>query len=227
MPVGSEVLLERLQTLATAFASLRGQAKVRIETGGESFTGNQVLLAQKPDLLRAETLSPFGTPVLVVAAGSGGINVLIPGEGRFLSGESSLRNIQRFTRLPLQLTDLVHLLLYQAPVIPYIETTVVAGEDGGHRLLLDGEAGVRQELVFDRELRLLRVVYFQGAARVLEIDYGRFTSEAPPFPRSMRLEMPERQSTASLTFSEVDLNRSIPAALFSLAPPVGYSIEPL
>ncbi len=227
VPVGSEVLLERLQTLAVAFDSLRGEAKVRIETEGKSFSGTQVLLAQKPDLLRAETLNPFGTPVLVVTANPEQINVLVPGEGRFLRGESSFRNIQRFTRLPLQLSDLVHLLLYQVPVVPFTAARVDAGENGGHRLLLEGEGGVLQELDFDRQLRLVRAIYFEAGERVLDVAYDRFTADAPPFPRSLQLEIPGQRSAASLSFSAVDLNRPISADLFSLLPPAGYSTEPL
>ncbi len=227
MPVTSDLLLERLQTLAAAFESLRGIAKVRIEAGGESLSGNQVLLIQKPDLLRAETLSPFGNPLLLVAVDGKTLNVMIPGEGRFLTGEASYRNIQRFTRLPLELTDLVQLLLCQVPIISHRNGQVSAAEDGAFRLVLtDAEAG-RQELLFDRELRLVRSEYYQGEVLLLLVEYGRFAPGEPPFPYSMRLEMTSNKEVATLNFSDVELNPSIPAERFSLSPPAGYAVEPL
>lgn len=227
VPVTSELLLTRVQTLAAAFESLRGVAKVRIENGGESLAGNQILLVQKPDLLRAETLSPFGNPLLLVAADGKTLNVMIPGEGRFLTGEASYRNIQRFTRLPLRLTDLVHLLLCQVPIIPYRDSEVSAAEDGAFRLILNGAETERQELLFDRELRLVRSGYYQGEVLMLMVEYGRFAPGEPPFPYSIRLEMTGDQGAATLNFSDVERNPSIPAERFALSPPPGYTVEPL
>lgn len=152
---------------------------------------------------------------------------MIPGEGRFLTGEASYRNIQRFTRLPLELTDLVQLLLCQVPIISHRNGQVSAAEDGAFRLVLtDAEAG-RQELLFDRELRLVRSEYYQGEVLLLLVEYGRFAPGEPPFPYSMRLEMTSNKEVATLNFSDVELNPSIPAERFSLSPPAGYAVEPL
>ena len=226
MPVTGELLLERVQTLAGAFDSLQGMARVRIDTGGKSVSGTQVLLAQKPDLLRAETLNPFGSPVLLVTADGRQLSVMIPGEGRFLRGEATYGNLRRFTRLPLQLSDLVHLLLYQVPVIPHQQARVAA-TDEGYLLTLTGAETVRQELLFDPELRLVRSSYFQGEDLVLQVGYSRFEAGTPPFPHTMSLDMPGQQTQASLTFTEVTLNRPIPPERFTLTPPAGYKVEEL
>lgn len=224
-PASGEALLRQLETFAGAFHSLRGVAKVRVESDGRSLSGTQVLLAQKPDLLRAETLSPFGNPVLTVAAGAGRLNVLVPGEGRFLAGEASYQNMQRFTRLPLQLADLVGLLLYQVPIIPPGAPQISAEEDGRQRLILAAEEGVRQEALFDRELRLVETAYFQGEELVLKVGYGEFGEDG--FPRFISLETPAEKTEARVTFSEVEVNVPLPEERFRLTPPSGYQIEPL
>lgn len=223
-PPGAELLQQRLETLAGAFDSLQGVAKVRVESGGRSFAATQVLLARKPDLLRAETLSPFGNPVLTVAVADGFLYALVPGEGRFLRGAASYHNLQKFTRLPLQLADLVSLLLCEVPVIPGDEGVVTPTEEGW-LLTLEGGQGGRQELLFDRDLHLLQSSYFQEEKVVLQVGYGNFGEAG--FPGSMSLKTPGEQTEATLDFSEVAVNVPIPEERFRLTPPAGYRIEPL
>lgn len=225
-PPTAELLLQQLAQQGEAYTSLRGMARVRVATPERSFTADQVLLAQKPDLLRAETLSPFGNPVLTLTADGRHLSALVPGEGRFFTGEASYRNLQRFTRLPLQLTDLVPLLLYQVPVIPSEESRVAATDDGHWRLtLVGGEGRVQQELTFDRQLRLTGADYRQEGELLLRVGYGPF--DPNDFPRAMRVETPDQGSEASLAFSEVELNVSIPPERFRLTPPAGYTVEEL
>ncbi|MBE0596539.1 MAG: DUF4292 domain-containing protein [Desulfuromonadales bacterium] len=223
----AELLLQQLAQQGGAFDSLRGMARVRVASPERSFTANQLLLAQKPDRLRSETLSPFGNPVLTVAADGDRLSVLVPGEGRFLTGAASYRNLQRFTRLPLQLADLVQMVLYQVPMIPWQESRVDAGADGNWRLTLAAAQGeVRQELTFDRRLRLTGADYLQADALVLRLGYGPFDRQSG-FPQAMSIETPAQQSEATLTFSEIELNASIPEERFRLSPPAGYTIEEL
>jgi hypothetical protein len=226
-PASETVLLERLAEDARAFRSLQGLAKVRVERGGQSMGGTQVLLAEKPGRLRAETLSPFGQPLLLMATDGLELTVMIPSDGRFYRGEASARNVQRFTRLPLQLTDLVHILLYQVPIIGHDRRTLTIEEGSGYLLVLLDETGRRQELRFNRELHLVEVAYFIDADLQLRVRYDKFMGEAHPFPQSALLEMPALDAEASLVFSEVRTNVAIPAERFLLTPPPGAEILPI
>jgi outer membrane lipoprotein-sorting protein len=224
--VPAALLLERLADSATAFASLEGLAKVRISTEARSQTITQVLFAEKPDRLRLEALSPFGQPLLVAATDGRQLDVLIPGDGKFYSGEVSLERLQRLTRLPLQLSDLVHLLLYQVPVIGHERQSVAADADGGTLLTLHAPGERRQELRFDRLLRLTAAAYFQGEELLLRVDYDRFTGETRPFPMIASLAMPAAKTEATVSFSEVRTNVAIPPERFRLTPPKGVEVLP-
>jgi hypothetical protein len=221
-----QVLLRRLDALGRAVDSLRGLAKVRVETDGQSLAGNQVLLVQRPDRLRAEALSPFGNPVLVAAADGTELSVLLPTEGRFLRGPASYRNLARFTRLPVRLADLVSLLLYDVPVIPHHRASATAAGEGGFMLLLEGDEAVRQEFEFDRDLRLLQASFFQREELVMRISYGRFSDQAN-FPQAISLETSDQRTEATIAFSELAVNVPIPPERFILTPPAGYAVEPL
>lgn len=220
------MLLESLAESAKAFGSLEGVAKVRINTEKRTQSVTEVLFAEKPDRLRLETLSPFGQPLLVMATDGQQIDVLVPGEGKFYSDELSLDHLQRLTRLPLHLTDLVHLLLYQVPVIGHERQSVVPVPEGGTVLTLYADGRRRQELRFDRLTRLIAAAYYRGDELLLQIEYDRFTGEGRPFPMTASLAMPAANTAATVAFSEVRTNVAIPAARFRLTPPQGLEILP-
>jgi hypothetical protein len=224
--VSAALLLERLADSATAFASLEGLAKVRISTEARSQSISEVLFAEKPDRLRLETLSPFGQPLLVMATDGRLLEVLVPGEGKLYRDEVSLERLQRLTRLPLQLTDLVHLLLYQVPVIGHERQAVAAAADGGTLLTLYASGERRQELRFDRLLRLTDAAYFQGEELLLRVGYSQFTGETRPFPMTASLAMPAAKTEATVSFSEVRTNVAIPPERFRLIPLRGVEVLP-
>jgi outer membrane lipoprotein-sorting protein len=225
-PVSAENLLERLADSATAFTSLEGMAKVRISTEARTQSVTEVLFAEKPDRLRLETLSPFGQPLLVMATDGKQIEVLVPGEGKLYRDDFTLAHLQRLTRLPLQLTDLVHLLLYQVPVIGHERLSVAPVAEGETLLTLYAAEGRRQELRFDRLLRLTGAAYYRGDELLLQVAYDRFTGESRPFPLTASLAMPASKTEATVAFTEVRTNVAIPAERFRLTPPRGVEVLP-
>ncbi len=63
--------------------SVQGLAKVKVHTPEKSLNGTQVILAEKPNRLRAETLSPFGSPLLLLAADGKNLGVSLPSRNTF------------------------------------------------------------------------------------------------------------------------------------------------
>jgi len=220
-------LVARLEQNADAFRSLEGVAKVRVVSGGKTVSGTQVLFAEKPDHLRAEVLTPFGSPLLMLATDGTALTAMVPGENRFYRGEATSSSLMRFTRMPLKLEDLVHILLYQVPVIGHDRRSLEVEDGEVYRLtLVDGD-GRRQELRFDAELNLVEAAYFWRDELQLQVNYDRFDPGAPPFPRTAALEMPAMKVNASVAFSEVETNVAIPRERFLLTAPPGVEILPL
>lgn len=224
-PVSSE-LLGRLQRNSAAFGTLDGVARVRLDRAGQSVSATQLLLVEKPDRLRLDLLSPFGQPLLQLATDGRQLAALFPADATCYRGEATDRNLQRFTRLPLQLPDLVGLLLYQVPLIAY-DSESVEVQGGSSILLLRAAEGGRQELRFDRDLRLVEAAYFLDDVLQLRLRYGDFDGGTPPFPWTMQFEMPIQQTGAFLRFTELRLNPAIPPERFRLAPPDGFEIREL
>jgi hypothetical protein len=203
--------------------SLQGVAKVRVQTPQRTLNGTQVILAGAPDRLRAETLSPFGTPLLVLAANGSELAVLLPGDNLFYHGRATPENLGRFTRLPLRLTDLVGILLSRPPLLTYQQLDAFALADGGWRIEL--KAGQRRQLLhFDATLRLLDVHYLTAGELQLRLGYGDYAEADGNLPRRIDLELPLQQTQASLLFNELEADRQLLPALFTLEPPPGATV---
>ena len=110
-------LMQEWLTSSEQYRSLSGLAKFSMVTPERSLNGSQVLLIEKPNSLRAEVLSLFGSPLLLLAANGDRLDALLPFENEFYTGSASAKNLGRFVRLPLKLEDLVNVLLYQPPII--------------------------------------------------------------------------------------------------------------
>lgn len=218
-------LLRQLEENLGTFDALRGFARVRVAASGRSLSWNQVLFVQAPDRLRAEVLSPFGQPILLVATDGESVTAIAPGEGRFYRGAASHGNLQRFTRIPLELEDLVGLLLYRVPPLPAAVPSLTALPEG-YLLTLHGGT-LRQELLFDSRHRLVRASWLNGDELLVQAGYGSFSGSGPAFPRQLSLRVPTREVEATVSFSEIDLNPEIPAERFVLSAPEGYKVEPL
>lgn len=220
-------LLQRLDQNAENYQSLSGLAKFKVRTGSRSVSGTQVLLAQKPDHLRTEILNPFGQPVLLLATDGGRLTVQVPGEREYYSGAATAPTLRKFLQIPLRLEDLVQILLYQIPILPYGRTELLLLEEGGWKLVLHGDEGSRQELRFDPLLRLVGAGYYLGEELQLEIRYGKFRDRDGQFPTLAELVMPQQEGELSLAFSDLQTNVAIPSDRFLLQPPPDFDVKPL
>jgi hypothetical protein len=226
MPAAAEtgrLLLHDWQAASGRHAALQGIAKVRVQTAERTLNATQVLLVEAPDRLRAETLSPFGTPLLVIATDGTTLSVLQPGDNLFYAGQASAENLRRFTRLPLHPADLVDILLARPPVIAHRQLATFRLPDGGWRVELSS-ATRGQHLVFDAARRLREVIYLQGQEPLLRLAYGEPITEAQTLPRQIDLDLPGQETSASLVFTELADNGPVPPGAFTLRPPAGATV---
>jgi outer membrane lipoprotein-sorting protein len=203
--------------------SVQGLAKVKVHTPEKSLNGTQVILAEKPNRLRAETLSPFGSPLLLLAADGKNLGVSLPSRNTFYTGESTAANLGRFVRIPLRLTDLISVLLYQPPMIDPLNEEAFELQQGGW-LLVRYSPSRRQELTFNHAHQLVEVSYYNQDELFLKINYGQFSEDGSHFPQLFSIELPEAKTTASLKFSDLETNGTLRPGIFQLAPPEGATV---
>lgn len=203
--------------------SVQGLAKVKVHTPEKTLSGTQVILAEKPNRLRAETLSPFGSPLLLLAADGKKLRVSLPSRNTFYTGEATAANLGRFVRIPLRLTDLISVLLYQPPMIDALSEEAFNLQKGGWLLVRYGPSR-RQELIFNHARQLVEVGYYKQDKLFLKINYGQFSDDGNRFPQLFVIELPEAKTTASLKFSDLETNGILRPGIFQLSPPAGATV---
>lgn len=220
----ADVLLSKLQQQSGAVRSLDGEAKVAVDVAGRFFSSQQFILLARPDRLRTDVLSSFGQVLLQLAVDGEQLRVFnntkVP--GIFYQGRASDGNLARFTRLPAHFRDLVRMFLYDPPLLSG-DQLAISQHDGGARLtIVSGER--HQEIVVDRQWRLIESRYYRQKEQLLGVAYADFDEESG-FPRKIRLNLPRDETTASVRFSMVRTNPDIPAERFVIEPPANARLE--
>jgi outer membrane lipoprotein-sorting protein len=216
-------LIREWSEAAAKVTSVQGLAKVKVFTRGKSLNGTQVLLAEKPDSLRAEVLSPFGSPLMLMAAESGEMSVSLPSQNLYYTGAATPDNLALFVNIPLRLTDLVSVLLYQPPLIDAWREDAFSLQEGGWIVVRRG-AIRRQELVFNQQRQLVEVSYFKENDLFIKISYSQFPEQGEAFPHSFSIDLPEKQANVSLKFSDLETNGMLQTGVFQLPPPPGAKV---
>ena len=222
----AEQLIDKVSSASGRFSSLDGAASVALTAGDKYFSSQQFLLLQKPDRLRADVLTGFGQLVLQMTSDgdllSVFLNTTVP--GRFFRGPASYENISRFIRVPLATTDLLALLLYDPPLIDYLDSAIELASGVLKLVLLNGDN--KQELLFDQGLHLVGCHYYRGGEEYLSVDYQKFSKESD-FPLVIKVKVPLEKTRVKVTFSELKVNEDVDIAQFSLQKPDNISLEKL
>ena len=221
-----DAMFTRLDLSRNAFTSLKGIGKYRFSQREKSFSATQVIFAERPDQLRVETLGLFNSVAMMLATDGALWTVLLPGEGKAYQGEVSFGLLQRFMQLPLRVEDIVAMLLQQ-PLLPaWDEDEIRYDPDGNSALILKNAYGMRQEIIFDLQLNILRFDYYLADGLQMRLSYSKFAKQTG-FPQQLKFELPLDDLDMDFEFSDVEVNVSHPDGRFVLTPPAGYDLIPL
>lgn len=221
-----EEVLQGLVENGRQFISLDAEATVVLDVDGRSFSSQQFLLLEKPDRLRADVLTGFGQLLLQLTSDGDDLAVFSNADsaGHFFRGAATAENLSRFTRIPMPAEDLIRLMLYDPPLIAYQQSRVL---ERNSTLLVQLNNPLEQlELLFDSELQLTGYRYSSDGRLVLEARYERIDQQLF-FPRTIRVNLPEENTSVVIKLSELQLNAAIPVQRFRLAPPDNIDVEQL
>jgi hypothetical protein len=181
-----------------------------------------MLLLAEPASLRFEALSPFGTPVLIVAGDPQSLTLWEVLDNRAYLAPASPEANRRWLGLALGGEDLVALLSGRARPLPDpTGVELVAPDETGPSVRLNGR-DVEQRIWFDPASGQARQVEWTGKnpARVT------FTP-APPDgpPAGLRLETPDGTLRVSVTYRDPKMNTGLDPALLKLTVPEHVRIQ--
>ena len=224
-PIAEEAraALARIEQHRRALVDLRSLAEITVRRGGRAQRLSGVmLLIGEPASLRFEALSPFGTPVLIVAGDPQSLTLWEVLDNRAYLAPASPEANRRWLGLALGGEDLVALLSGRARPLPDpTGVELVAPDETGPSVRLTGR-DVEQRIWFDPASGQARQVEWTGKnpARVT------FTP-APPDgpPAGLRLETPDGTLRVSVTYRDPKMNTGLDPALLKLTVPEHVRIQ--
>ncbi len=212
-------LLDGLAARRTAVTSLRARARLR--SGLSGLWTREALLVRRPDAVRIDVLSPFG---LALAVGVQGALLWAypPREATRYEGVASAANLTRFLGAPIEVPDVVDLLLGVPPArLPVGPPALSATREGEYRLTLPLAAGAQTIWFAGDTLAVRRAEETRDGAVALTVAFDDYRDGFPHL-----VDVGAGSGTgARLAYEAVEPNAPVDAALF--APPPAARVLPL
>jgi outer membrane biogenesis lipoprotein LolB len=208
-----------------AVQSLRALGHLGYRDPRESNTSRQAIIVARPDRVRIEVLSVFGT-VFVLTAEDGAMTAYARQENTVYRGRASAANLQRYARLWIPLDDLIDLLLGTPPARRAVQERVSFDPQVGAVRLWRGLDDGAQVIWFSEAALPLAAEELKadGSAR-WHAAYGSYVEHGGvPIATDIRLELPAQERTLQLTLEDVDVNPALDQSIFALQAPPGSKI---
>lgn len=224
-PIADEArdALARIEQHRRSLVDLRSLADITIRRSGRAqrLSGVMLLLGE-PAALRFEALSPFGTPVLIVAGDPQSVTLWEVLDNRAYIAPASPEANRRWLGLALGGADLVALLGARARPLPDpSRVELVAPDETGPSIRLTGR-DVEQRIWFDPESGQARQVEWTGQ-NPARVTFHPTPPQAPP--AGLRLETPDGALRVSVTYRDPKMNAGLDPALLKLNVPEHVRIQ--
>jgi hypothetical protein len=220
------VLVDSLAARREAIRGLRAWARTTYTSPSESRGARQLIIAERPDRLRLEVLTPFGV-AFVLATADGALTAYARNEAAFYRGAATAANLSRYTQVDLPADVAVDILL-STPPFADSGSGFVSREDG--RLKLWQEVGRRVHVTwFTDMLEPARYEQRDEQGNVLiRADFDDFAEvERVRLPTHLGLDLPASQQRIDIALREPEVNPTLPDSIFALAIPAGSTVVDL
>ena len=224
-PIADEAraALARIEQHRRSLVDLRSLADITVRRRGRAqrLSGVMLLLGE-PASLHFEALSPFGTPVLIVAGDPQSLTLWEVLDHRAYLAPTSPEANRRWLGLALGGEDLVALLASRARPLPEpTRVELVAPDETGPSVRLTGR-DVEQRIWFDPDSGQARQVEWTGK-NPARVTFSPTPPEAPP--AGLRLETPDGSLRVSVTYRDPKMNTGLDPALLKLTVPEDVRIQ--
>lgn len=214
-------ILEKIELFEGAVRSLKGLAKVKIQTPDNKISYTQVTIAERPDLLRLEALNPFGKTVGFISSDGINIYIISPSERGVYDSNTSfdLAYIYPGLNLKITATNLVNLILGRLPDDVYDLKSKPKMRADGDLIRLDFPATSASEpnslWVNSANSRIEKAEFRlnQEARAVIKYEYFDNLVDGFYFPKTIDFAS-EGLSISIIYEPDVELNKDIEKSLF-------------
>jgi hypothetical protein len=221
-------LLAQVRAAQARVASVRGEARVRIEAPGGSGTVPAFIAAKRPDRVYVQTVDFFGNTVSALATAGGELSLYDARERVLYRGAATAENLARLVPVPLSPAELAAILCGSAPLL---DGEPVRAEPGRGYVTLEIAAGPRRQVLRvgagARVLSASLAVSGEGQSG-RDLTFRAFgASEGGRFPGEIALSARDPAVTMRLTWVDVQPGADVEDALFSPPVPRGARVVDL
>lgn len=213
-------LLRAVETRRDRIQSLRAVARMRYSSPNETRKAKEIIVAERPDRLRLEVLSPFGT-VFVLAARDGTLAAYSRDEATVYRGVASPENLARYAGVDLPIPMAIDLLLGTPPVDGAADGVVSRSDEGVE--LWQNRARGSQVTWFTTLLEPIRYEQRDEDGYVrLRASFEAYASvDGMRLPTSLDLELPPSRERIEITLRDPEVNPMLARSVFTLEAPPG------
>ncbi|MBX7116548.1 MAG: DUF4292 domain-containing protein [Myxococcaceae bacterium] len=217
-------LLKRIAVAESQVVSMKGDAKLRVESPGQNGTVTLFVAVTHPAYVHLEALGFFNQPQAVLVSDGEKFGMYDAQTQRYYRGPATAANMGRFLPVVLPPDELAALMLGRSPRIPAEETEMSFDAEAGVYWLTLKRGGVVQKLtVQPPSYRVVKseVTGMQAYnSRFEDIeDVGPAT-----YPRRVVLEVPGQSIRVELNYKDVTVNEAPDLTLFEMSAPANVPV---
>ncbi len=207
--------------------SLRALARLRYRDAAQSVTSREAIVVARPDRVRVEVLSLFGSVFLLVAE-DGQMTAYAREENTVYRGQASPQNLERYVRLGLPVDELVDIVLGTPP--PRHGRAQVSFDEaaGAIRLHRSFDQGAQTVWLSDASLPLAtEEVGADGTAR-WRATFGAYEEHGGvPVATRIALDLPAWSQSMEIALQDPEVNPTLDRSAFAFEVPAGSKVVDL
>lgn len=218
------VLLKLVQQAEERVLSVKGEAKIKVESPQGNGVVTLFIALQRPSLIHLEQLNFFGKPDAVLVSDGKRFGLYQAQEGKYYQGPASAQNLSRFLPIILPAEELVALMLGQAPRIPADSSMLTVDQNAkAYRLELK-KGDVTQTLLVDPKTYRVKQSQVRGV-NAYDLLFDDFSDVgAATYPRKVLLHAPAGNTKLELLYKDVELNPEPDLTLYDLEAPANVPV---
>jgi len=221
------VLEAALAARRDAVRSVRALARLRYHDVEQSVTSRDAIVVARPDRVRVEVLSVFGTVFLLVAD-DGQMTAYARNENTVYRGQASPQNLQRYVRLGLPLEELVDIMLGTPP--PRDGRAQVSFDEavGAVRLRRLLNEGTQTVWFSDATLPVATEEAGADGAAHWRATFGGYEDHSGvPIATQIVINLPAWSQSMEIALQDIEVNPPLDHSAFAFQAPSGSKVVDL
>ena len=210
-----------------AVRSVRALARLRYHDSEQSVTSREAIVVARPDRVRVEVLSVFGTVFLLVAD-DGQMTAYARNENTVYRGQASSQNLQRYVHLGVPVDELVDIVLSTPP--PGDGRAQVSFDEaaGAIRLRRFVEDGARTVWFSDATLPVATEEAGADGAAHWRATFAEYEDHGGvPVATRIEINLPAWSQSMEIDLQDVEVNPTLDHSAFAFQAPSGSKVVEL